>query len=288
MITLHVAGVPEPYNLPWHLAMEKGHLDQAGIDVQWHTVPEGTGRMCQLLREGALDLAVLVTEGAVRDILNGGPHRIVSGFVESPLPWGVHVPAGSTLHAMADLKGVPFAISRPGSGSHIMAMLLAERLGWRPRPEDLEVVHNMEGAARRMATGDPVIFLWETYVTSRYVEAGVMRHVGEVRGDWPGFVIVARDGLDREQVAAVERLMGVLRAEALSLENDPHAVELVMQNGGFSASKAKEWLAHVRWRVEAPERGSYTKLVRTLEQLGLVAQDADVACLTAPPVPKHP
>lgn len=288
MITLHVAGVPEPYNLPWHLAMEKGCFGQAGIDLQWHTVPEGTGRMCQMLREGALDLAVLVTEGAVRDILNGGPHRIISQFVQSPLPWGVHVPAASSLHAMSELKDVPFAISRPGSGSHIMAMLLAERLGWRPGPEDLEVVHNMDGAARRMASGPPVIFLWETYVTSRYVEAGVMRHVGEVRGDWPGFVIVARDGLGREQVAAVVRLLDVLRVETVSLVNDPHAVELVMQNGGFSASKAKEWLGHVRWRVEAPEPGSYAVLLHTLKELGLVAQDADAACLTAPAVPKLP
>ncbi len=270
MTTLRIAGVPEPYNLPWHLAMEQGRFAEAGIDLQWHTVHEGTGRMCQMLRDGELDMAVLVTEGAVRDILNGGPHRIVSTFVESPLPWGVHVPASSALHHPSDLKGVPFAISRLGSGSHIMAMLYAERLGWRPRPEDLVVVHNMEGAARRMAEGPPVIFLWETYVTSRYVEAGVMRRVDEMRGDWPGFVIVAREEFARAHTAVLRDALAVLDRAVSGLDLSAHTVELVMQNAGFREELAREWLGHVRWRVGRPEERSLVHLVDTLRELHLV------------------
>ncbi|MBK6626354.1 MAG: ABC transporter substrate-binding protein [Flavobacteriales bacterium] len=271
---LRVAGVPEPYNLPWHMAMERGRFAEAGIDLQWHTVPEGTGRMCRMLRDGELDMAVLVTEGAVRDILNSGPHRIVSTFVESPLPWGVHVPARSDLREPARLKGVPFAISRLGSGSHIMAMVYAERLGWRPGPQDLEVVHNMEGAAARMAEGGPVIFLWETYVTSRYVEAGVMRRVDEVRGDWPGFVIVAREEFARAHPARLERALEVLRREALALREDPRSVELVMRNAGFNDELAREWLRHVRWKVGRPRSGVLQPLIGTLQDLGLVPEGA--------------
>lgn len=268
---LRIAGVPEPYNLPWHLAMEQGRFAEAGIDLQWHTVPEGTGRMCQMLREGTLDMAVLVTEGAVRDILNGGPHRIVSTFVESPLPWGVHVPARSDVREPNQLKGVPFAISRPGSGSHIMAMLYAERLGWRPGPDDLEVVHNMEGAARRMEERPPVIFLWETYVTSRYVEAGVMRRVDEVRGDWPGFVIVAREEFARTHPDAMREVLAVLDRSVSGLDHSAHTVELVMQNAGFREELAREWLQHVRWRVGRPEERSLDHLVDTLRELHLVS-----------------
>lgn len=270
IVSLRIAGVPEPYNLPWHLAMEQGRFAEAGIDLQWHTVHEGTGRMCQMLRDGELDMAVLVTEGAVRDILNGGPHRLVSTFVESPLPWGVHVPAGSELREPAQLKGVPFAISRLGSGSHIMAMLYAERLGWRPGPEDLEVVHNMEGAARRMAEGGPVIFLWETYVTSRYVEAGVMRRVDEVRGDWPGFVIVASEEFARAHPAVLRDALAVLDRAVRCLDHSAHTVELVMQNAGFRENMAREWLGHVRWRVGRPEERSLDHLVDTLRELHLV------------------
>lgn len=278
---LRVAGVPEPYNLPWHLAMEGGLFAQAGIDLQWHTVPEGTGRMCQMLRDDELDMAVLVTEGAVRDILNGGPHRIVSTFVESALPWGVHVPAASPLHRQEDLKGVPFAISRLGSGSHIMAMLYAERIGWRPRAEDLEVVHNMEGAAARMRSGGPVIFLWETYVTSRYVDAGVMRRVDEVRGDWPGFVIVARQEFAHEHATAMERSLQVLRNQARALRPGERTVEQVMRNAGFGRRLAEDWLQHVRWEVEPPVPENLRTLITTLRKLELVPAGVHTAPVLA-------
>lgn len=277
---LRIAGVPEPYNLPWHLGMEKGRFAAAGVGLEWHTVHEGTGRMCQMLRDGELDMAVLVTEGAVRDILNGGPclpdrqaHRIVSTFVESPLPWGVHVPAASALHSNAELKNVPYAISRLGSGSHIMAMLHAERLGWGPGADDLEVVHNMEGAAERMRSGAPVIFLWEQFVTSRYVDAGVMRCVDVVRGDWPGFTIVAREEFIRDHADAMDRTLAVLAEEAASLQGDAHSVELVMQNAGFSEELAQEWLRHVCWKVERPDPATFTALVGTLHDLGLIPPD---------------
>lgn len=276
MTTLRIAGVPEPYNLPWHLAMEQGLFAKAGIDLQWHAVPEGTGRMCQMLRDGELDMAVLVTEGAVRDILNGGPHRIVSTFVESPLPWGVHVPARSHLREPSQLKGVPFAISRPGSGSHIMAMLYAERLGWRPRAEDLVVVHNMEGAAERMCSDGPIIFLWETYVTSRYVDAGVMRRVDEVRGDWPGFVVVAREAFVREHPGAIREALAVLEHAVRGLDHSAHTVELVMRNAGFGRALAEDWLRHVRWEVGRPETLRLDALMETLRKLELVPEEVDV------------
>ncbi|MDX9750231.1 MAG: ABC transporter substrate-binding protein [Flavobacteriales bacterium] len=270
---VRIAGVPEPYNLPWHLAMEKGAFKEAGIELEWHTVHEGTGRMCRMLREGELDMAVLVTEGAAADILNGGPIRIVSTFVESPLPWGVHVPAGSALRAPADLMQVPYAISRRGSGSQIMAMLHAESLGWRPEERDLEVVHNMAGAAARMSEGSPIIFLWEQFVTARYVDAGVMRCVDVVRGDWPGFVIVAREDYIREQAATMEAVLVLLAREVADLRTGPHVVELVMQNAGFSEERAREWLEGVEWRLDQPSYLRLSALVGTLQALKLVPSE---------------
>lgn len=274
MTTLRVAGVPEPYNLPWHLAMEKGRFREADIDLQWHTVPEGSGRMCQMLRDGELDMAVLVTEAAVRDILNGGSHRIVSSFVGSALPWGVHVPARSALMNPADLRGVPFAISRMGSGSHIMAMVYAGRQGWQPRTEDLEVVHNMAGAAERMQAGPPVVFLWETYVTAQWVDAGIMRRVDELRAPWPGFVIVAGDACIRDRSAVIDNALDVVRRAVAAIVADPRTVGLVMGNAGFSEARAREWLTHVHWTVGRPDPRRLAPLADTLGQLSLVPRQA--------------
>jgi len=128
----------------------------------------------------------------------------------------------------------------------------------------------MEGAAARMATGGPLIFLWETYVTSRYVDAGVMRRVDEVRGDWPGFVIVAREEFSRTHQGALQEALAVLDHAVRGLDHGVHTVDLVMRNAGFREDLAREWLGHVRWRVGRPEEGSLRKLMATLNDLGLV------------------
>jgi ABC-type nitrate/sulfonate/bicarbonate transport system substrate-binding protein len=232
-----------------------------------------------MLKDGELDMAVLVTEGAVRDILSGGPHRVVSTFVDSALPWGVHVPAASHLHAPGELKGIPYAISRVGSGSHIMAMIHAEHLGWRPSDNDLVVVHNMRGAAERMQHGPPVIFLWETYVTASYVDQGIMRRVDELRAPWPGFVIVARESFVQDHGAWIDRVLDVLHKETETLKRGPHLVDLVMQNAAFSEARAKEWLKHVHWSVGKPKPASFHTLVERLRRLALVPVDADVPFL---------
>ncbi len=276
MKSLRIAGVPEPYNLPWHLAMEKGLFHKTGIDLQWHTVHEGTGRMCQMLCDDELDMAVLVSEGAVRDILNGGPHRVASTFVNSALPWGVHVPAGSALYAPGDLKGMPYAVSRLGSGSHIMAMIHAERLGWRPQASDLVVVNNMRGAAERMQAGPPVIFLWETYVTASYVDQGIMRRVDELRAPWPGFVIVATEHFLVDHRPVLDNALAVLSAEVKGMKRGPHLVELVMQHASFPEARAKEWLKHVSWSLGRPKPASLRTLVERLSRLDLVPTNTDL------------
>jgi actin-like ATPase involved in cell morphogenesis len=43
--------------------------------LQWTDVPEGTGKMCQMLRDGETDIAVILTEGIVKDITAGNPSK---------------------------------------------------------------------------------------------------------------------------------------------------------------------------------------------------------------------
>ena len=77
MTTIRIAGVPEHFNLPWHLAIENGDFKKEAIDLQWTDVPEGTGKMCQMLRDGSTDIAIILTEGIVKDITVGNPPQIV-------------------------------------------------------------------------------------------------------------------------------------------------------------------------------------------------------------------
>ena len=71
MKTVKIVGVPEHFNLPWHLCIENGEFEAENIDLQWKNIPEGTGKMCQMLRDGEADIAVILTEGIVKDIVAG-------------------------------------------------------------------------------------------------------------------------------------------------------------------------------------------------------------------------
>jgi len=270
-IPLRIAGVPEHFNLPWHLAMERGAFDAAGVPLEWLTVPEGTGAMCGLLAQGAIDLAVLVTEGAVLDILRGNPARIVGTYVDTPLTWGVHVGAGTPVERAGDLRCTPFAISRFNSGSHLMALDYARGLGWRPEPEDFVVVDDLPGAVQRLRAPSPLAFLWEKYTTAPWVERGALRRVDEHRAAWPAFVVVACESLLERDPEAVDAILRIVREEARALMASPGAAELVAGRYGMATAEAREWLRTTRWNTDGrTDPDALDAVGRALNGVGLV------------------
>lgn len=46
-----VCGVPEHFNLPWHLAKERSLFDKHGVDVEFIEEPLGTGAMVEKVRK---------------------------------------------------------------------------------------------------------------------------------------------------------------------------------------------------------------------------------------------
>ena len=124
MKTIKIAGVPEHFNFPWKMAIKNGDFKNENIDLQWSDIPEGTGKMCQMLRDSETDMAVILTEGIIKDIIAENPSKIVQIYVASPLIWGVHVAQKSNYYSIADLENKKAAISRLGSGSQLMAYVM--------------------------------------------------------------------------------------------------------------------------------------------------------------------
>jgi sulfonate transport system substrate-binding protein len=172
MTSFVVGGVPEPMNLPWQLAVSDGTFATAQLDVEWVDQPGGTGAIAAALTDRTLDAATILTEGAIAAIVNGADLRICSLWVQSPLIWGVHVAGHSAARTVHDFEPVRFAVSRLGSGSHLMAYLLAARAGFRLRAEQLVVVGDIAGARAALGENRADVFLWEKYVTSPLVHRG--------------------------------------------------------------------------------------------------------------------
>ena len=184
MKTVRILGVPEHFNLPWHLAIAEGAFKDRGIDLQWTDVPEGTGKMCQLLSKNETDLAIILTEGIVKSITEGNPVKILQEYIASPLLWGVHVDANSTYRSLEDLRGTTAAISRFGSGSHLMAYIYAKQMDWNTANLKFTLVNNLQGAVDVLAAGQGDYFMWEHFTTKPLVDSGVFRRLGDCPTPW--------------------------------------------------------------------------------------------------------
>jgi len=149
--TIKIGGVPEHFNLAWYLTLKNGEYKAEGINLRWQDYYGGTGAMTKALREGDIDMAVILTEGIVKDIIDGNPSKIVQTFVQTPLIWGIHVAHHSEFKTIEDLKGTRAAISRYGSGSHLMAYVNAENNNWNLETDlKFEVIDDIDGAANAL------------------------------------------------------------------------------------------------------------------------------------------
>lgn len=244
---LRIGGVPEHFNLPWRLAIEEGAFHQLGIDLEWVDVPAGTGAIMSALAEGDIDLATPLTEGAITAIANGNPTRLVRTWVDSPLLWGIHVAAGSVATTVDDLEGLRFAISRFGSGSELMSLVLADRRGWTLDDNSWVLVETLEGALQALPAGDAEIFLWNMSMTQPHVDDGTLRRVDVLPTPWPSFAVAATTRLLDEDPALIDIVAetAIHRARALSMDSSANL--LIADRYALRIPVVDAWLAETDW-----------------------------------------
>jgi ABC-type nitrate/sulfonate/bicarbonate transport system substrate-binding protein len=245
--TLRVGGVPEHFNLPWHLAIESGATGRCGRSVLWQEFSTGTGAMLADLVAEKLDLAVLLTEGAALGLARGLPLKPVSLYTTSPLIWGVHVRPESRFTGIAELQDARFAISRPGSGSHLMSLALATEQGWAPTALEFVVVDNLPGALEAFAKGRADVFLWEHFTTQPQVDAGVFRRVDDFVSPWPAWVVCASVSSWQRDSEAISALLGIVAESALRLAGSANRAALIAARFGLRETEVAQWLAQTTW-----------------------------------------
>lgn len=245
MAHLRIGGVPEHFNYPWHVAQEHQLLEK-GISFTWCDFPGGTGAMCRALHENEIDLALMLTEGAVADIIHNDQTRIVGTYVESPLTWGIHVKAESQFTKVAELAGQRFAISRYQSGSHLMAVVHARQQAWNPNALRFEVVGNFEGARRALREGKADAFMWEKFTTKPTVDRGEWRRIGECPTPWPCFVIVGRKEPLPAQQSTIETLLRNVQG-ALTYLSKPERIRYIAAYYNLEVEDVAIWYDQTQW-----------------------------------------
>jgi ABC-type nitrate/sulfonate/bicarbonate transport system substrate-binding protein len=247
MKTIKIAGVPEHFNLPWHLSIKEGDFKANNIDLQWTDVPEGTGKMCQMLRDGETDIAVILTEGIVKDIVAGNPSKIVQIYVQSPLIWGIHVAAKSKYKTLSDLENTKVAISRLGSGSQLMAYVNANNQGWKTNNLQFEIVNTIDGAVEALSNGSADYFMWERFMTKPLVDKGIFRRIGDCPTPWPCFVIAIRDEILEKYPETIKNILSSINKTTKNFKDIPNIDKMLAGNYNQKNEDIQEWLALTQW-----------------------------------------
>ena len=248
MRVIRVGGVEEPFNLPWLLAFEDDAFAPLGIEVTFTNYAGGTGALVGALEDRMIDLATVLTEGGVTAIARGSKIKLHSSFTATPLRWGIHVSSKADQKKVAELKGKKFAISRFGSGSELMAYVLADEQDWKLKDSQFVVVGGIDGAAEALPKRKAHIFLWERFVTAPLVKKGIFKRIGELPTPWPAFYTAARPGLLDSDRTLVNTITETVLAYGAALKRDPErAIDLIVDRYGMGRRDARTWLDGVEW-----------------------------------------
>lgn len=277
MKTVRIAGVPEHFNLPWHLCIDNGEFEEVGIDLQWTDVPEGTGKMCQMLRDNETDIAVILTEGIVKDIVGGNPSSIVQTYVESPLIWGIHVAAESQYQTLSDLENTKVAISRYGSGSHLMAYVNAQNQHWNTETLQFEVVNTIDGAVEALTHGKADYFMWERFMTQPLVDKGVFRRVADCPTPWPCFVIAVRNEFFESNRQTIALLLEIINNTTIEFKEIPSIDRTLATKYNQKLEDIQTWISLTKWAQKPLEEKVLNKIQNQLFDLKIIEKKGTFA-----------
>lgn len=274
MIQLKIGGVPEHFNLPWRLAIEEGDFRKEDIRLHWSDMTGGTGQMIKGLDTGTLDVAVLLTEGITKAILQGLDARILQVYVVSPLHWGIHVPYHSDISKVDQLENRTFAISRYGSGSHLMAYIRADQEGWDTEHLKFNVIGDVYGGLWALENDEAQAFLWEKYTTFPFTEQKKCRYIDEVITPWPCFVIAARKEVIEQHADKLKIMCEIVNRKAKEIKGGEHSVEIISWRYNLRAGQVENWLHETDWNYNGVEYPlAFEKTVSYLKRLRLISEE---------------
>ena len=279
MKQINIGGVPEHFNLAWHLTLQDDLYKKEGVDLSWHDFPGGTGAMCNALKEKKIDVAVILTEGIIKAIIDGNQSKIIQTYVQTPLNWGIHVSNNSLYKEVSDLKGTKAAISRYGSGSHLMSYINAKNHDWDLKNDlKFEVINDLDGAVAALTSAKADYFLWEKFMTKPLVDKGVFRRIGNCPSPWPCFVIAARKDIIESCTPELKTILKVINQATIQFKSIPNIDTIIANTYDQQLEDVREWLSLTEWSQELITEDTLKSAQQQLFDLKIISKT--VTCST--------
>jgi ABC-type nitrate/sulfonate/bicarbonate transport system substrate-binding protein len=214
---------------------------------------------------------VLLTEGITKSILQGLDAKILTVYVTTPLHWGIHVPYHSDITRVDQLEGKTFAISREGSGSHLMAYVKAFQEGWNTDNLKFNVVGDVYGGLWALQNDQAQGFLWEKYTTFPFTEQKKCRYIDEVVTPWPCFVIAVRSDVFKSNKELLSTVCEIANKRALELKNNVQTAEIISWRYNLRLSQVQNWLIETNWNYQNKlEKEPFQLVIDYLLKLNLI------------------
>ncbi|CAK9437475.1 uncharacterized protein LODBEIA_P18530 [Lodderomyces beijingensis] len=274
MSKLRVAYIPEHFSTPLFFAEQQGYYAGKNLAVEFVKVPEGSGRLINLLNNDEVDVAIGLTEAFIANIAKGNDMiKLLDNYVKSPLLWAVSTGANRTnITSLPDLsQHGKIGISRIGSGSYVMSFVLAHKLGMDKFNEFVICSNfsNLRDSVNHVASrvgavgsaGPSDAFMWEYFTSKKYYDSGEIKQIGEIYTPWPSWVLAASTKSVQSKKSDISSFVAAVnQGIAYYNEHTDEAVEYIAANLDYSAEDAREW----------------TKTVEFNESIGTVPLDWDV------------
>jgi NitT/TauT family transport system substrate-binding protein len=221
---------PSIHNIALHVAQERGFFRANGIDVTEFIQLRGGPLATQAIAAKQVDVTTADAEGLLAAVRSGHALRAVAA-PGARLSYMVAV--RKEIQTVADLRGQPFAVSRPGAISQYLMYPLLDREGV---PRDSLQWLGVGGALERMlalkAGRVKGALLMIDYAMEAINDPNVriIKSVADVLPDYPVELLVLRkEMLDTNPAAARAIARAVIQACRLIVRSKGEAIDVVLK-----------------------------------------------------------
>jgi ABC-type nitrate/sulfonate/bicarbonate transport system substrate-binding protein len=223
-----------------------------------------------MLRDKETDIAVILTEGIVKDIVAGNKSKIVQIYVQSPLLWGIHVDAKSNFQTIADLENKKAAISRLGSGSHLMSIVNAQNNNWNTQNLTFEIVNTIDGAVKALQNKTADYFMWEQFMTKPLVDNGTFRKISSCPTPWPCFVIAVRNEILENEPHVINQILEIINNTTIEFKQIPSIDRTIALKYDLQLQDVQEWLSLTQWSQKNIDKKTLENIQNQLLSLNII------------------
>jgi NitT/TauT family transport system substrate-binding protein len=219
---------PSIHNIYLHVAHERGFLRDNGINVTDFIQLRGGPLATQAIAAGQVDVTASDPEGLLAAAVSGHPVR---GVTAPGAHLSYMVSVRKEIGSVADLRGKPFAISRPGAISQYLMFPLLDAVGV---PRDAVQWLGVGGGRERMLAllADRVkgALLHIDYAMEAINDPNIkfVKSVAEILPDYPfELLILRKEMLDKNPAAATAITRAMIQACRYIVQNKAGTVEVV-------------------------------------------------------------